>query len=222
MPKEPLKILIERTTPLGRLARLYREKKLKKKYVAWQKNQGSGPMPNYGKQQVVIQYIKRFGLKTFIETGTYKGKMVYAVMPFVNNIYSIELDHLHCQRAQERFSGYANVHIIQGQSGEILPKIMTDIKEPCVFWLDAHYSGGSTAKGPLDSPIMQEMDCVLNHCFAGQHVILIDDARCFIGEDGYPNLAEFEQYVAGKNLGLCFQIANDIIRIHKKDSAANE
>lgn len=222
MPRESLKSMIERTTPVGRLARLCREKKLKKKYIFWQNNTASGPMPNYGKQQTVIQYIKQFGIRTFIETGTYKGKMVYAVLPFVEKIYSVELDPVHFFRAQKRFAGYSNVHIIQGQSGEILPEIISKINEPCLFWLDAHYSGGSTARGPQDSPIIQEMGCIIKHPLANKHVILIDDARCFAGKDGYPDMAEFRRYVLDSCKGFHFDVENDIIRIHMKGNSANE
>jgi hypothetical protein len=217
MPKEPLKAFIERTTPIGRLARMHREKQLRKKYIIWQKTQGCGPMPNYGKQQVVIEYLKKFGLRTFIETGTYKGKMVYAVMPYVDTIYSIELDPVHCLRVQKRFAGYPNIHIIHGQSGDVLPGIMADINEPCLFWLDAHYSGGSTAKGPQDTPIMQEMQCLLSHPLADRHVILIDDARCFVGKDVYPAIEELQQFILDCKQDWVFEVKDDIIRTNPND-----
>ena len=171
-------------------------------------------MPNYGKQIAVKEYLKKFCLKTFIETGTYRGKMVYAVMPYVDTVYSIELDPLYCQRAQARFAGYSNIHIIQGQSGDVLPKIMTDINEPCLFWLDAHYSGGSTAKGPQDTPIMQELQCLLNHGFADRHIILIDDASCFIGKNDYPTVKQLREYILTQKPNWNFEVENDIIRTH--------
>lgn len=214
MPKEPFKAFIERTTPIGKLARLYREKQLKKKYLTWQQTGGKGPMPNYGKQRVVKEYLKKFGLKTFIETGTYKGKMVYAVLPYVDTIYSIELDPVYCRKAQDKFAGYSNIHIIQGQSGDVLPELMANINEPCLFWLDAHYSGGSTAKGPQDTPIMQELKCLLNHAQADKHVFLIDDARCFVGKDDYPTIEKLREYILAQKTNWHFEVENDIIKTH--------
>lgn len=214
MPKEPLKAFIERTTAIGRLARMHREKQLRKKYVIWKKTHGCGAMPNYGKQQVVIEYLKKFGLRTFIETGTYKGKMVYAVMPYVDTIYSIELDSVHCHRAQERFAGYPNIHIIHGQSGEVLPKVLNNIEKPCLFWLDAHWSGGSTTKGQTNTPIMQEMSCIFNHARTDEHVILIDDARCFTGENDYPKLQTLQNSVLDTHPSWICEVKDDIIRIH--------
>ncbi|MBN1796218.1 MAG: hypothetical protein JW804_06060 [Sedimentisphaerales bacterium] len=217
MVKEPFKHFIERTTFIGTIARVHRGKQLKKKYIQWQQAGATGPMPNYGKQQTVIDYIKRFKPEIFIETGTYKGKMVYAVMPYIENIYTIELSGPHVERAKRRFAGYPNIKIIHGQSGEVLPELMKGIHQSCLFWLDAHYSGGSTTKGDLDSPIEQELECVLNHEKIKEHVILIDDARCFVGKGGYPTIEMLKGYVLNRQLDWTFEIKNDIIRTHNKD-----
>jgi len=212
--KEPLKYFLERTTPFGTLARFQRKRQLEKKMREWKRKGSPLPMPNLGKQQVVIDYIKRFSPAVFIETGTYKGKMVYAVMPYAKEIYSIELDETHYRNAQKRFAGYPNIHIIQGQSGEVLPKVLANINKRCLFWLDAHYSGGSTAKGQTETPIMQELQCILDHPMAEAHVILIDDACCFTGENDYPTLAILEKFVLSIHPHWVFDVKNDIIRTH--------
>jgi hypothetical protein len=179
-------------------------------------------MPNWGKQSLVKEYITKFTPAVFIETGTYKGKMVYAIMPYVREIYSIELDQTHCDRAQKRFAGYPHIHIIQGQSGEVLPRIIADINEPCLFWLDAHWSGGSTAKGDLETPIMQEMQCILKHNRIADHVILIDDARCFGTEPDYPALDALERVVLDVRPDWTFEVKDDIIRVHAKKGNIDE
>ena len=212
--EEPLKHFLERTTPFGTLARIHRQKRLEKKFRRWEEEGAVGPMPSLGKQRVVIEYIKQFSPAVFIETGTYKGKMVYAVMPYVDQIYSIELDETHCQNARKRFAGHPHIHILQGQSGEVLPEVLKAVEKPCLFWLDAHYSGGSTAKGDMETPIMQEMECILNHPHAAKHVVLIDDARCFVGENGYPTLGALRQLILKTCPDWIFEVENDIIRTH--------
>jgi len=212
--EESLKYFLERTTPLGTLARIHRQRQLEKKYRQWQEKGAVAPMPNFGKQQVVIEYIKKYSPAVFIETGTYKGKMVYAVMPYINQIYSIELDRRHYQNARRRFAGYSNIHIIQGQSGEVLPQVLKDIDKPCLFWLDAHYSGGSTARADMETPIMQEMECILNHPCAAGHIVLIDDARCFIGKSDYPTLEALREFIRKTCPDWVFKVENDIIRAH--------
>jgi hypothetical protein len=44
-----------------------------------------------------------------------------------------------------------------------------------MFWLDRHYSGGFTAKGEKDCPIIEELDAISNGSHL-KHSILIDDA----------------------------------------------
>jgi len=214
MAKESLKYLLERTTLFGTLARFQRTRQLAKKFRRWEKNGAIAPMPNFGKQQVVINYIKKFSPGVFIETGTYKGKMVYAVMPHMKEIYSIELDQMYFEKAKRRFAGYHNIHIIQGQSGEILPKVLVNIEKPCLFWLDAHWSEGSTAKGQTNTPILQELQCILNHRGAEEHIILIDDAFLFVGEDDYPTLQALEHLVLAFHPSWVFEVKDDIIRTH--------
>jgi len=214
--KEPLKYFLERTTPFGAVARLHRNRQLMKKFRRWKAEGAVAPMPNWGKQSVVIDYIKRFMPRVFVETGTYKGKMVYAVMPFVGEIYSIELDRIHFQRAASRFAGYPHIHILQGQSGEVLPRVLADIDEACLFWLDAHWSGGSTARADLETPIMQEMRCILSHRKARDHVVLIDDACCFTGEHDYSALKTLERFVLDVRPDWIFEVKDDIIRTHSK------
>lgn len=220
--KESLKFFLERTTPFGALARFQRTRRLIRKLRQWEKSGAVGPMPNLGKQRVVVQYIKNFSPAVFIETGTYKGKMVYGVMPHIKEIYSIELSTTHCRKAQRRFAGYPNIHILQGQSGEVLPKILNGINKSCLFWLDAHYSGGSTVRGDLDTPIMQEMECILNHTRAEQHVVLIDDASLFVGENDYPTLETLEHFILDAHPAWIFEVKDDIIRTHSNRVYVNE
>jgi len=220
--KEPLKYFLERTTPLGTLARFQRKKQLEKKMRKWEKKGSPLPMPNLGKQQVVIEHIKNYSPSVFIETGTYKGKMVYAIQPHIKEIYSIELDETHFKNAQKRFAGYSNIRILQGQSGEVLPRILKDIDKPCLFWLDAHYSGGSTAKGRTNTPILQELQCILNHKRAEEHVILIDDARLFVGEYDYPTVETLKNLVLGIHPDWIFEMKDDIIRTQSNKEHTHE
>ncbi len=189
---------------------------LKRKLKEWQKDGTNWPLAHLGKRNVVEQYMKNSFLEVFVETGTYKGDMIYGALHRFKDIYSIELNNTLYSRARKRFSGYPNVHIIQGQSGEILPTILKNINKPCLFWLDAHYSGGSTAKGKFETPIMQEMRCILNHAKADDHVILIDDARCFTGDNDYPTITQLKNFILLKYPDWIFEIKDDIIRTHSK------
>jgi hypothetical protein len=95
--------------------------------------------------------------------------MVSAQMKNFTKIISIELSDKYFKMASNKFAFNDNVSIIHGDSAEVLVSIMPKIKNPCLFWLDGHYSGGDTAHGKNETPIIEELKAILSHKF--QHVI---------------------------------------------------
>jgi hypothetical protein len=120
-------------------------------------------------------------------------------------------------QAVRTFAEISHIHIHQGDSADVLPALLQEIDEPCLFWLDAHYSGPGTARGRVDTPITQELSAIFEY-HVKKHVILIDDARDFTGEDGYPALDELESFVCVRRPDLHFEVKNDIIRLVPYDS----
>ncbi len=110
---------------------------------------------------------------------------------------------------------YPHVCVIQGDSGSILPELLSSVEDTSIFWLDAHYSGAGTAKGPLETPLSAEIRAILGH--AGQHIVLIDDARCFGGQNDYPPLSEIAQLVHESGARYSIRVADDIVRIVPTD-----
>lgn len=115
--------------------------------------------------------------------------MVDAMKSTFERIYSIELNKEFFRKAKNRFAREGNIVILQGDSGEILPKLLDDLTEPALFWLDGHYSGGDTSRGESDTPISNELRTIFEHPIKN-HVVLIDDARLFNGTNDYPTYAE--------------------------------
>jgi hypothetical protein len=181
----------------------------------WNNNGKSTRTPHAYKQKVVLQYADRFSISTLVESGTYLGFMVNATKGRFERIYSIELDEALYLRAKKKFFKFGHISIYQGDSGNVLPQILSHTQKPCLFWLDAHYSGGISAKGDLETPVMAELKHILTHSFTHSllHVILIDDARCFIGANDYPTLQGVEDLVSAMQPSLGFEVKNDIIRI---------
>jgi len=108
------------------------------------------------KQKAIQFYAEKYGIKTFIETGTYIGRMVKAQLPFFNSIISIELSPQLYKYNKNKFKNYKKVKILLGDSGEILPGVIDGLNEPALFWLDGHFSAGLTAKGNLNTPVSDE------------------------------------------------------------------
>jgi hypothetical protein len=180
---------------------------------SWEKAGKPVPPPHAVKQRIVLDYASTFGVGTFIETGTYRGDMVYAMKHQFHAIISIELSTALWRQARDRFRDCPHIDIQQGDSGEVLPQLLSNISSTCLFWLDGHYSHGVTAKGTSDTPVAKEIATILGHKI-GDHVILIDDARCFDGTHDYPALNDLQEFVALSRPDYAFSVANDVIRIH--------
>lgn len=173
------------------------------------------PPPNGYKRQVIREYARRYSLNTMIETGTLTGEMGFAMKGLFARFVTIELSpELHAAAAR-RLAPFKNVQCLRGDSSVVLPSLLKQIQEPCLFWLDAHYSGSVTAKGDIETPVSVELEAALNHPTHG-HVVLIDDARCFDGTHDYPRIADLQESVLALRPDLEFTVENDIIRITPK------
>ena len=193
----------------------WREYREIRDYWRWLKNGMPVPPPHGIKQGVVKKYARTYNCRLFFETGTYLGDMIQVVKDDFKHIYSVELSEQLYRQAQLRFKKDHHITLLQGDSGKVIQKSLKQIQEPCLFWLDAHYSGGITAEGDKLSPVMEEVIIILTHSVK-KHVILIDDAREFTGRDGYPELSELKEKVAMLRPELIFTVEKDIIRIVKE------
>jgi len=162
------------------------------------------------KQSTIEEFQKKYGYNVLIETGTFLGDMVEAQRNNFKRIFSIELQYDLAEKARERFKEMRHVKILQGDSGGLLKTILTEVKEPAIFWLDAHYSGGLTAKGDKECPIYEEIDAIF--ATKENHVLLIDDARYFNGKGDYPTIDQLTKYIRDRDPRYKVAVENDIIR----------
>jgi hypothetical protein len=182
------------------------------KIASWEKYGRPIPSPSAYKQELIKAYARAYHLSTLVETGTYFGEMVEATLNDFEEIYSVELSKDLYKKAANKFRLHKKVHLFQGDSSQVLPQILKKIKQPTLFWLDAHYSAGVTVKGDTNTPVLAELEVLLNHPIK-KHLILIDDAREFTGKGDYPTLSQVEKLVADFWPNAHFVSRNDIIRI---------
>ncbi len=167
---------------------------------------------------VLAEYGKRYDLKVFIETGTNDGGTPMFLKHQFELIYTIELGMRQWQEAVAKFALYPHIHALQGDSTYVLPEVLARVVEPALIWLDGHHSGGDTAHGELDTPVVQELEALFAD--KNRHVILVDDARIFGGgpeHDDEPHYADYPtldwvEQTAIKN-GYSYQLKDDIIRL---------
>lgn len=183
-------------------------------YAKWDRAGRPVPAPPIIKQTIVDEYRRRFGLRVFVETGTFQGEMIGAMLGRFDRLYSIELDHRWYEEARRRFGSRSDVRLLHGDSGTRLSDVLAELDRPALFWLDAHYSGPATARGPLDSPIAQELEAIRAHPVAG-HVILIDDVSYFNGTGGYPELTALVHALRAQYPRAVAEVRDDILRVHE-------
>jgi hypothetical protein len=183
----------------------------KKQLKAWYDKGCPVPPPHIVKKMTIRAYQKKFKAEILVETGTFTGEMVEAQKKIFRKIFSIELGTELYNSAVKRFANEKHINILHGDSGMVLNQLIPKIDKPVIFWLDGHYSGGITAKGEKNCPILEELDAIFKMKKLN-HVLLIDDARCFTGDDDYPTINQLEAYVKNKDRNYSMEVKDDIIR----------
>jgi len=185
--------------------------KRNKTIIEWLNSGSPLPPPHAVKQKVIEDFKKKSNYKILVETGTYKGHMIYAQLHNFDEIYSVELDENFFEAAKIKFNRFKHVHLLQGDSEKCLGQITTKLQEPAIFWLDGHYMGNGGAKGDSDCPIWGELEAI----FSGpemNHIILIDDARSFKGGGDYPSVESLKNWIKSKNSNYQYVVEKDIIQ----------
>jgi len=148
-----------------------------------------------------IQEIKnKFNLEVFIETGTLHGDTIEWLLPVFNELYSIEIDKDLYQKAYNRFINNDKVKIYNGNSTQILSKILPNIKKSALFWLDAHFPGADIHKVSYDNeknedirvPLYHEIQEIVKRKNLYKDVIIVDDLWLY--EDGNYEWGTFDNH----------------------------
>ena len=170
------------------------------------------PPPHLFKQGILREYAKKYQLRVLVETGTCYGDMVEAMKKEFDRIYSIELSPYLYGKCFKRFGKTKNITLIQGDSGVELKRVMEKLDQPTLFYLDGHYSSGMSIKGDKETPICEELKTILG-AKTFNHVVVIDDARCFGVDPDYPPVEELRRLVDSFKRGLQVTVKDDAIRI---------
>lgn len=160
-----------------------------KDLLPWAINGFPLPPPHIVKQFYLVSLAKKHKLTTFIETGTYLGDMIFALEPYFTDIFSIEIDETLYSKAKQRFKNSKNIILHHGDSGRVLQKVLAEIQDQSLIWLDGHYSGPGTGMAEMSTPIIDELNAIRDFCH-NESLVVIDDLHCFNGTEGYPSSEE--------------------------------
>ncbi len=202
----------------------YRHKKRvdilqKSSYISWRQKTYNQwvidgkpiPPPHAVKQKVIFDYLNLHRCEIFIETGTLHGDMIESQKLFFSKLYSIELDKKLFKEAVKRFRYDRKIQLLNGDSGKVMFDLIKKINKRAIFWLDGHYSGTDTSMGDLECPIYNELSAIFTSKIKN-HIIIIDDARCFTGNNSYPTVTDLYEFVLKFNSNYKMTIDTDSIR----------
>lgn len=121
----------------------------------------------------------KYKLKSFIETGTYKGGTARWASPIFEQVFTVEGSKELYELSKINLNALGNVRLIHSDSRKVLPDIIKSSPAPRMFWLDAHYTGGLDSYGEVEQcPLIEEILSISPE--KENNWILIDDARLFL------------------------------------------
>ncbi len=123
---------------------------------------------------------RKYSIKSFIETGTYKGMTSKWASGYFESVFTIEGSEELFNISAQNLSALENVRVYKGDSKDFLSKIIDESQPPRMFWLDAHFTGGVDSFGnSAQCPLLKEISLI--PADSEDNWILIDDARLFTG-----------------------------------------
>ena len=131
--------------------------------------------------------------KVFVETGTFRGATIERINALFSVIHTFELNRELWEMAAEKFQPQQNIYCHLENSVEGLEQLSPNIKEPIVFWLDAHYSGQGTTFGSEETPLLKELGLICQRKY--KDIIIIDDMNCFGVKAEFPGDGMYKPFV---------------------------
>lgn len=142
-----------------------------------------------GPPQEMVLFLKEgAGLRSFIETGTFRGDTAQWAAAHFEEVSTIELSPIYHAAAAQRFARNRRVRALVGNSPTVLAELVPKLSAPALFWLDAHWSGLDTSGRDRECPLLDELAPITASPL--DHVVLVDDARLFCAPPPAPHRAE--------------------------------
>ena len=128
----------------------------------------------------VIDLLKERDINIVFETGTCFGHLTYQLAEYepLKQIITVELSHELFNIAKDREGiNKDKIEFLYGDSKDLLPIYAKKIKEPVLWYLDAHYCNVENNLGADGSfPVFEEMMAIRNRPYAD--IVWVDDVHC--------------------------------------------
>lgn len=89
----------------------------------------------------VTKYVNCRDYRIAVETGTLFGDSARKLNRFFPEVYTIEINRELFEKAVVRLKKYPGIKVLFGDSQVVLKDLVQKLQGPCLFYLDAHFSG---------------------------------------------------------------------------------
>jgi hypothetical protein len=138
-------------------------------------------------EKLVLEILKTQPTPNFVETGTFRGGTTLWAARHFKKVVTIEINSDLSHAVANRRDCPHNIQFLVGNSAALMPEVVSRLDGPALFWLDGHYCGPGTGDTAEECPIMEELAALTKVMDA---IVLIDDARCFLGPPPPPHNPE--------------------------------
>jgi hypothetical protein len=140
-------------------------------------------------EDIALFVIDKFKVGTFVETGTFQGDTAVWASKHFKNVKTVEFSEEIYKNTKATHGAIPNIEFIFGDSRSELKKLSATLKDPALFWLDAHWCGVNSYGKEDQCPLIDELSLLIGS--GVPHFILIDDARLFEAPPPLPNSVKY-------------------------------
>jgi hypothetical protein len=133
---------------------------------------------------LVLKMLAKESIPNFVETGTFQGGTTLWAAQHFNKVITIEINPEFSRAVAARPDCPKNIEFLVGDSAHLMSAVAAKLSGPTLFWLDGHYCGLGTGNPAAECPIMEELRALVGTL---DPVVMIDDARCFLGPPPPPH-----------------------------------
>lgn len=136
-------------------------------------------------EELILLLKQNLNISTFVETGTFKGDTAAWASNHFEKVITIENSKLYFDEATNSNNHLQNIKFLFGDSRAVLTNVVSELRDPTIFWLDAHWCSMDSYGSNDQCPVIDEINLIRST--GTNHYIFIDDARLFLSPPPLPN-----------------------------------
>src|SRR6266705_117302 len=123
--------------------------------------------------------------RVFVELGTFEGRMAAMATQWFPSVYTVEMSPVYYAKARMNYPDLG-IHFYHGDSRRVLPNIVAHVREPIVFYHDAHWWPHPNVADSF--PLWDDLRTMATHKYAD--IVIVDEVHRFGAQKPTPHWAE--------------------------------